>query len=191
MFYGEQFLKDDAGNLIVDSEGSYQLAGDFGVIGNPNPNYNMNFFNTVSWKGFALNFQFQYIDGGDVYSSTAAALLARGNSSDSDIDRNNPVVLPGVKADGSVNDIQVYIGDEAFNSFFNGEGFVFDGTILRLREVSLSYALPSSWLAKTPFGSASIRLAGENLWFNAPNTPEGLNFDPEVSQYRSWKLKRI
>ena len=181
VFYGEQLLKDDNGNLIVDSEGSYQIGDEFAVIGDPNPDYQMNFFNTLSWKGITFSFQFQYIKGGDIYSSTAAALLARGNSTDSDIDRNTPVILPGVKADGSVNDIQVYVGDEAFNSFFNGEGFVFDGTVIRLRQVALSYILPNQILANTPFGRASVTLSGENLWFNAPNTPEGLNFDPEIS----------
>ena len=181
VFYGEQLLKDENGNLIVDSEGSYQIGDEFAVIGDPNPDYTMNFFNTLSWKGITFGFQFQYIKGGDIYSSTAAALLARGNSTDSDIDRNTPVILPGVKADGSVNDIQVYVGDEAFNSFFNGEGFVFDGTVIRLRQVSLSYVLPNQILSNTPFGRASVTVSGENLWFNAPNTPEGLNFDPEIS----------
>ncbi|WP_462248194.1 SusC/RagA family TonB-linked outer membrane protein [Ekhidna sp.] len=181
VFYGEQLLKDEDGNLIVDSEGSYQLGSEFGVIGDPNPDFQMNFFNTLSWKGFTLGFQFQYVKGGDVFSSTAAALLARGNSVDSDIDRNIPVILPGVKEDGTENDIQVYVGDEAFNSFFNGEGFVFDGTVIRLRQVSLNYVVPKSILSKTPFGNASITISGENLWYNAPNTPEGLNFDPEIS----------
>ncbi|MEM9327365.1 MAG: SusC/RagA family TonB-linked outer membrane protein, partial [Bacteroidota bacterium] len=182
VFFGEQLLKDDQGRFIVDQEGSYQIGSDFAVIGDPNPDYQMNLFNTFSWKGLSLGFQFQYVKGGDIYSSTAAALLARGNSTDSDIDRNLPRILPNaVKGDGTENDIQVYIGDEAFNSFFNGEGFVFDGTVLRLRQASLSYAMPQGILENTPFGAMNITLSGENLWFNAPNTPEGLNFDPEIS----------
>ena len=181
VFYGEQLQKDDNGNLVVDNEGAYQAGAEFGVIGDPNPDFRMNFFNTLSWKGLTLGFQFQYIKGGDVYSSTASALLARGNTVDSDIIRNNPVILPGVKADGSVNDIQVYIGDEAFNTFFTGEGYVFDGTVIRLRQVSLNYVLPQNILSRTPFGNISITVSGENLWFNAPNTPKGINFDPEIS----------
>jgi hypothetical protein len=35
-------------------------------------------------------------------------------------------------------------------------------------------------LEKSPFGSASIVLAGENLWYKAPNFPEHTNFDPDV-----------
>ena len=182
VFYGQQIKKDDQGRFIVDSEGSYQEGAGFAIIGNPNPDYNMNFFNTITWKGLSFGFQFQYIKGGDIYSSTAAALLARGNTVDSDIERNNPLILPNaVKGDGEENDIQVYVGDEAFNSFFTGEGYIFDGTVIRLREVSLSYVLPDKLLTKTPFGNIALTVSGENLWFNAPNTPKGINFDPEIS----------
>jgi hypothetical protein len=36
-------------------------------------------------------------------------------------------------------------------------------------------------LDKTPFGSISITASGNNLWYNAYNTPEGTNFDPGVA----------
>ena len=35
-------------------------------------------------------------------------------------------------------------------------------------------------LENTPLGSVSLRISGENMWYNAPNFPEGVNFDPEV-----------
>ena len=57
---------------------------------------------------------------------------------------------------------------------------MFDGTTLRLREISLSVTAPSSWLQNTPFGSASLTLSGQNLWYKAFNFPESINFDPEV-----------
>ena len=182
VFYGAQLKKNDEGKFIVDGEGSYQAGSESAVIGDPNPDFNANLFNTFTWKGLSFGFQFQYVHGGDIYSSSVSALLARGNSVDSDIDRNLPLILPnGVKADGTENDIQVYVGDEAFNTFFTGEGFIYDGTVIRLREVSLSYVLPSALIENTPFGNIAVTVSGENLWFNAPNVPKGINFDPEVS----------
>jgi hypothetical protein len=41
--------------------------------------------------------------------------------------------------------------------------------------------LPKNILEKTPFGTVAITIAGENLWYNAPNFPKGINFDPEIS----------
>lgn len=180
---GEPFQRDEAGNLIIDGQGNPIASGGLEIIGDPNPNYTANWINNISWKGLSFGFQWQYIDGGDLYSSTVQALVARGNTSDTDVDRAIPLVLPGVRqSDGEVNDIQTYIGDSFFRAyFFADEGGVFDATTIRLREISLSYVLPKSIIEKTPFGRVALTLSGENIWYNAPNFPEGLNFDPEVA----------
>ncbi len=180
VIYGQQFAKDDQGRIIVDGQGGY-VRGGFGIIADPNPEFQANWINNISFKGLSFGFQWQYIHGGQLYSSTVGALLARGNTVDSDFDRNVPLVLPnGVNSDGSPNDKQVYVGDEAFATFFTDEGAILDGTVLRLRQVSLAYALPQSLLKNTPFGRLGITFSGENLWYNAPNIPAGMNFDPEV-----------
>ncbi|MCB0656054.1 MAG: SusC/RagA family TonB-linked outer membrane protein [Saprospiraceae bacterium] len=182
VLYGSPFVKDASGNLVVNNVGTYQSSSTNGIIGDPNPNFQANWINNVSWKGLSFGFQWQYIDKGDIYSSTVQSLLARGNTSDTDVDRYIPLIMPGVKGDGSPNDIQTYIGDSFFDAYFGAaEGGVFDATVIRLREVSLAYVLPSKMLTKTPFGRIGITLTGENLWYNAPNFPVGINFDPEVS----------
>ena len=119
-----------------------------------------------------------------MYSTTVRALLARGVTKDLDFDRALPVILPNaVKQDGSPNDIQ----NSSTNIYFESLGFgpdeasIFDATVVRLRELSLSYALPANWLENTPFGSASINLSGTNLWYLAPNFPKYTRFDPETT----------
>ena len=192
VLFGESFLKNSDGKFVVDSQGNYQASGNFGVIGDPNPDYTLTWINTLSWKGLTLGFQWDYTKGGDIFSSTVQALLARGNTVDTDVDRNVPIIMPNaVKQTGTgsngepiyaPNDIQTYIGDSFFRAyFFADEGGVFDATVIRLREVSLSYDLPKKLLEKTPFGRASLTVNGQNLWFNAPNFPKGINFDPELS----------
>ncbi len=173
------------GQLLVGADGFYVPEQDVSVIGNPNPNWTGNASTTISWKGLQLYAQLSYVSGGDIASITAATMLARGNTVDTDFDRFLPVILPGVieEADGTIrpNDIQVYIGDGSFRSyFFANEGNVFDGTSLRLREASLSYDLPASLLSGTPLGVATVRVYGQNLWYKAYNFPEGVNYDPEV-----------
>lgn len=177
---GTKFVRIN-GELVVDGQGSYIEDSEITTIGNPNPNYMANWINTLTWKGISFGFQWSYTDGGDIYSSTVSALMARGNTSDTDVNRFQPIVLPGVDSEGNTNTTQAYLGDVSFDSYFGAdEGATFDATVIRLREVSLSYALPASLLSKTPFGSAGISISGENLWYNAPNFPKGLNFDPEV-----------
>ena len=113
------------------------------------------------------------------------------------VDREALRVVPGVLGnpqtlepinDAGGNPIQNTIPITAFDShFLNGWGAygqdevnVYDGTVIRLREVSLGYTLPKALLSKTPFGSVTVSVSGRNLWFNAPNMLEGLNLDPEV-----------
>jgi TonB-linked SusC/RagA family outer membrane protein len=180
---GFPFEKNEDGVLLVNSEGNYIPAQDIAVIGNPNPDYTANLINVFSWKNLNFSMHWSYVKGGDIYSFTAATMLARGNTKDTDFDRFLPLILPGVKdTDGKTpNDIQGYAGDYYFdNFFFADEGLIFDGTTIRLREIALSYELPKNLLEKTPFGSVFIRLSGENLWYKAVNFPEHTNFDPEV-----------
>lgn len=179
---GTPYRRDETtGQRVVAADGNFVPDQDIAVIGDPNPDFQANWINTVSWKGLSFDFQWQYISGGDIYSITTATMLARGNTVDTDFDRFLPVVLPGVKEDGTPNDVQAYIGDVSFRAyFFANEGAIFDGTVIRLREVGLSYSLPKSMLENTPLGAVSLRISGENMWYNAPNFPEGVNFDPEV-----------
>lgn len=181
VLFGSPFVRTESGALLVNNVGSYVVGSNDDVIGDPNPNYTANWINNFSWKGFSFGFQWDYQDGGDIYSSTVQALLARGNTVDTDVDRFLPVIMPGELADGTPNNIQTYIGDTFFDAYFGAaEGGIFDATTIRLREVSLSYVLPESLLENSPFGRIGITFSGQNLWYNAPNFPVGINFDPEV-----------
>ena len=86
---------------------------------------------------------------------------------------------------GQPNNIQISATQAYYgNSITNGaadESAIFDATCIRLREASLSYNLPGKILDKTPFGSMSLSISGTNLWYNAPNFPKYIHFDPEAS----------
>jgi hypothetical protein len=58
---------------------------------------------------------------------------------------------------------------------------VYDGSVVRLQEISFGYSFPEKFLEKTPFGALSITASGFNLWYDAYNTPEKANFDPNVA----------
>ena len=53
--------------------------------------------------------------------------------------------------------------------------YVYDASFVKLRELSLSYKLPSDALG--PFQTASISLIGRNLWIISSNVPYS---DPEA-----------
>ncbi len=180
---GSSITRDDNGNLVVGSDGNYLVNNELSKIGDPNADWRSTVINEFSWKGFSIQAQLEYQHGGDMYSTTAAALLARGLTEDTNFDRNQTYVLPGVNQDGSPNNIQIAATDVGFNNqgFFIDEQAVYDATSIRLREVSLGYSFPKRYLDRTPLGSLRVNFIGQNLWFKAVNFPEGLNFDPDVS----------
>ena len=89
---------------------------------------------------------------------------------------------------------ELYFSPSGSNTFaINSvdEASIYDGTVFRLRELSLTYDIPSDVLKKTPFGKMSFSVIGNNLWYFAPNVPKYTNFDPEVTSYGSTKLQGI
>lgn len=173
------------GTKIVNTLGDYSKSGEIGIIGDPNPKYKMTGISTLGFKGISLSMQWEFTKGGDIYANTPSTLIGRGVVGNGKVDRNNLIVLPGVQADGTTNTVQTTFSDAYFDNSVAGGGAdelsVFDGTVVRLREVSLSYDLPQSLIRKTPFGSLSISISGQNLWYYAPNFPDDTNFDPEVN----------
>ena len=182
VFFGSQIARDDSGNLIVGANGSYVQAAEDGVIGDPNPDWTGALINSLSYKNFTLRFQFNYQQGGDVYSSTISTLLGRGLITET-VNREDTYILPGVLTDGSPNTLAINNSTFWFSNVLFGpsELQVYDATTLRLQELSLAYALPSKVLDRTPFGSLVFTVSGQNLWYRAFNTPKGANFDPNTS----------
>lgn len=172
-----------SGQRVVNSQGNYISSNEIGIIGNPLPLWKGALINTVTYKGLSFRMQWDYTHGGDIYSTTVRSLLARGVTKDTEFDRYAPVILPGVLENGRPNNIQT----SATNAYFANFGFgandmsIWDGSVIRLREMSLSYSVPESALKKLPFGGISFTVSGQNLWYKAPNFPKYSNFDPETS----------
>jgi TonB-linked SusC/RagA family outer membrane protein len=180
---GTVFARDEqTGQPIVDNVGTYLEDTEIGILGDPNPKWTGSWINTLRYKGFFMNFMLEYRRGGIIFSNTVTATLARGVTKDPVVDREFSFILPGVKRDGTPNDIQITASNYFFDGYHVGadESNVFDGSAVKLRELSFGYDLPSSLLSKTPFKRASIALSGTNLWFRALNFPPNMNYDVDV-----------
>jgi hypothetical protein len=93
------------------------------------------------------------------------------------------VIAPGVQADGTPNTVQINSTSHYWTNggVFVDEMRVYDASYVKLREVALSFELPAKILANSPFGSVSLTVSGQNMWFRALGFPKGANFDPELS----------
>jgi hypothetical protein len=91
-------------------------------------------------------------------------------------------VVSATDTDGNTipNGLLLPYEDTIFNNVEQNDAEnIYDGSTIRLREVSLSYNVASQLLEKTPFGSISFKVYGQNLWYDAVNFPDALNYDIE------------
>jgi TonB-linked SusC/RagA family outer membrane protein len=183
VMYGYKIARDENDNFIVDGSGNYMQSDEPDIIGNPHPDFESSIINRFRYKSLSLHVQMEYRQGGDIFSETVNTLLGRGLTRDTDFDRSQSFVLEGVDVEGLPNEVQLTAANAYFNNFGTqapGEVNVIDGTTVRLREIALTWALPQSWLSKTPFKGVELSLTGQNIWFKALSFPKYMNFDTDV-----------
>lgn len=119
-----------------------------------------------------------YYYPGNNKSAGAVPLNGTTNAPDGVTIYEDGNIFPGVYADGKPNKTilpaQLY-----YKGFTNvDEQFIYDASFVKLREVKLSYSLPSGWIKQIGFQSGSVSLVGRNLWIIHKNVP---NIDPETA----------
>jgi len=188
--YGNQLLRDDDGNVIVnDAPGTWSHGfpqyGEFGKIGDVTPDFIMGFNNVFSYRFLTLSAQVDWHQGGQIYSGTNRLMDLYGVSKKTE-DRESSFIYPGVLPDGSPNDIvRGGPGDpgayeDLWASWLSSldEYHVYGTSFVKLRDISLSIALPRNFVAPAGINSANLNIFARNilLWSELPN------MDPETAQ---------
>ncbi|MBV6647556.1 MAG: SusC/RagA family TonB-linked outer membrane protein, partial [Cyclobacteriaceae bacterium] len=164
-FYGNAFTRHENGEILIGADGFPTLDPEQRVIGDPNPDYLMGIRNSVSYKGLNLSFLWDIRNGGDVANVTGHWMNAQGVAEHSEA-RGHVVVFDGVTADGQRNTQEVIV-DERFYTSSPGnrnvaERWIEDGSWIRLRDVSLSYSLPSNLTQKLSLKRLNLSVYGRN-----------------------------
>jgi TonB-linked SusC/RagA family outer membrane protein len=187
VIYGSSFLRDDNGQILVyDEPGAWYHGmpqdGPPAVIGEVSPDFLLGFSNKFSYNDFELTATLDWKQGGQMYSGSNGLLDLYGVSANTE-NRDDTFIFDGVKPDGTPNDI-VRGGandPEAYQDLITNvltnidEYYIHDNSFVKLREVTLSYALPKS-LMKNVALTLSVYARNILLWTELPN------FDPESSQ---------
>jgi TonB-linked SusC/RagA family outer membrane protein len=189
--YGDQFLRDDQGRILVNEnpESPYYgmpMAGGFGKIGEVAPDFFMSFSNNfVLFRNFSILAQLDWKQGGQMYSGNNRLMDLYGVTARTE-DRETPFVYDGYKADGSPNDIQRGGPDDplAYQLLYldaldaMDESQIYETSFVKLRQVALTFNIPQRFVAPAMVQRASLSVIARNilLWTTLPN------FDPEASQ---------
>ena len=183
-FYGSTYVRDGQGNIVVGSNGVPVRSSDLSLLGNYDPDWTGGLRNTFRYKGASLSVLFDTKQGGEIYSLTnsygrkAGTLVETLRGRETAWDQG--MIVPGVKVvagDTVPNDISVTA--QTYHRGIQGinEEYVYDASFIKLREVTLTYALPSSLTNKMRVSNAVVSLIGRNLWLH-DNVP---NIDPETA----------
>ncbi|HTE30418.1 MAG TPA: TonB-dependent receptor [Chryseolinea sp.] len=143
---------------------------DLTVIGNGTPDFSFGFINDVTYRNFTLSFMFQGTQGNQIYSQTLAYLWGgQGQAYNATTREALNVWTPE-----NENDVPSFSKDK---NFINSSRYVYDGSYIKLKNISLSYNIPALLLSKVKLRSLEIYGSAQNiLWIT-----DYPGYDPEVS----------
>ena len=199
--YANNLMKrNNAGQVIVNAHGFPQPATGNGnleqyllsnPIGNIQPDLLMSVTPSLTFKGISLTAMFDMRFGGSIMSvsegmatsvGTSERTLNRGEYKEISGVKDYYMVVPGVKEDGSINDIpvsaQAYYSTIGIYKSQKGyaEEFIHSASYIKLKELSLGYSFPQRMLKKTPFTALKLSFVARNLCFlmkHTPGNPDG------------------
>lgn len=193
--FGTGWQRTEDGDVIIGADG-WPLADPVKkALGDPNPDWVAGLRNTFTFGDFSVSGLLDVRQGGDMWCGTCGIIDYFGTSAQSADERNDVIVFDGVVNTGTADE-PVYVENDnavaiaqadpnaSFSSFYRvrygfggiSEMNIYDTSWIRLRELTLSYNVPTNMLGNI-FSGASISLSGRNLWLNTDYP----GIDPETN----------
>jgi TonB-linked SusC/RagA family outer membrane protein len=144
------------------------------AIGDANPEFRMSFINDITWKSLTFHVLADWQQGSEILNLTRLLYDFGGVTED----YADPV--PGST---------LTVGQTRLSGFGTvASNYVESATFLKLREVSVSYEMPSSFVRSIwgAFSGGRLTLSGRNLFTATPYS----GLDPEVSNFGNQAIAR-
>ncbi|CAM4195771.1 TonB-linked outer membrane protein, SusC/RagA family [Pedobacter westerhofensis] len=188
---------DPQGHIIVDATtGRPVVAPANGIYGSMQRDFSMGLTNSFTYKSFTLGATLDWQKGGVFYSGTADLLNFVGADEKTTYNDRRPFIVPNsvvavTAANGSVSYVEntTRITEGNIDDYYyptTNKAVAYNNRILsksflKLREVTLSYALPTSLAKRISAQRVAVSVYGRNLvtWLPASNQ----TIDPEVSNF--------
>ena len=189
-------LRDPAtGKVVVDNQGLPVRDPKQQIVGSMNYKYTMGINNTFTYKGVSLSVDVDIRQGGKMFSRTKNVTYFTGNAMQTAYNSRNPWIIPntvvqnGTDAQGK----PVYVDNTtplnatSIYKFWDdgglelGAGDLIDKSYIKLRAITLSWALPKKWLANTFLTDVRLSAFGNNLFLWRP--AENTFVDPELTSF--------
>lgn len=174
--YGQDWERHENGQPLVDADGYPIAKEEYEFLGSAIADYTGGLRNTVSWKGIALSALMDFQKGGIIHSTSLQWANYSGMTPESvwqdgvDI-REEGYLFQGVTENGSPNEQRIPAQNYFQGYWYVARPNVYDASFIKLREVSLTYTIPSNLLKGLPFRDVSIGAFGRNLAILSSDLP--------------------
>ncbi len=166
--YVRDFKKNDKGEYLVNEKGDpLAETNPDTYLGNFNYDWAGSISNTFNYKNWSLYFLIDLNYGGWRVSATESYLIYYGTGKNSLNGREGGILIDGVTESGQKNSIKIpaerygqMVGGRSSNAV--GKLFAHKATNSRLREFSISYAIP---LKNKVINGIELSAVGRNLFF--------------------------
>lgn len=194
---GIDYLRDTvSGRPIINPTTGRRQSGETKNFGSVLPDFTMGFVNNFSYKGISVGVTIDWRDGGVIKSSTVESLQTGGlgeetlqNREGTFIDREGVLeVLDGTTGEVTgfkENDVPLHNAQDFWTALNNGSvatPYIFESSYVKLREIAISYALPSKFFENSFIRSLQVGVEGRNLALLYSKVP---HIDPEASLFGS------
>ena len=178
---GTSMERTDAGDIIF--ENGLPVVGDEKVLGDVQPDWTGGINLGIKYKSLSFNTLVDAKIGGEIYSMTTTWGRTSGILKETLEGRETGIVGDGVmwsEEEGKYVPNNVVVSAENFNhNVYTAdlvEPSIFDDSYVKLRQVSLSYNLPKSWVSPIGLQSVNVAVIGRNLALLYTKVP---HIDPE------------
>lgn len=184
VFYGTDFKRNEAGEILVDAAGRPEKTESKERLGVATPDWLAGIRNDFQYRDLTVSFLLDWRYGGKVYCGTCQLERRTGLLEETANRPDGGILIEGVKPDGSPNDValdpRTYWGSSGVYGIDTMH--LNDASFVKLREVKLGFAVPDKFIRGLPISGAQIQLVGRNLalWSDVPH------IDPEVDVLRAY-----
>ncbi len=180
---GYKMLKDDRGNTVYDSSTGYEKQSDLVELGKGVAPWAMGVSNTFRYKRLSLDVLIDAKFGNKVFSVMNTYANRFGLLKRTLAGRENGLTLKGVDEEGNDYERTISYTSDAFRLYYDHQKnysqlFTYDGGFVKLRQIILSYDLPSYLIDAIRVKSASLSFVARNVAILYKRTD---GFDPETS----------
>ncbi|HEY4287232.1 MAG TPA: TonB-dependent receptor [Puia sp.] len=163
---GDVIYKDVNKDGIID-------VNDRQIVGTANPTYFGGWNNSITYRGFDLNFSFTYSYGNDIYASWRINVTRLGGTFFPNL---NNEVNSRWTGPGTSNTVPRAIYGSTYNTQ-NSSRYLEDGSYIRFRNLSLGYSLPDKLIQRMKLKRLRVYVQADNLCLLTRYS----GIDPEVN----------